>query len=135
MWFSDSEAADVAKVGGKNASFGEMTQKLHETGIVGPAGFAIRVAAYWEFVEAYGLRKKIAAALDEHKQRHQSLTEEVGQDSPRSAAAARRRYPRCATTFEHYITPHAIQARYSDGLMALRGEFEAAVRATQITRG
>jgi hypothetical protein len=29
--------------------------------------FAISVAAYWNFVEANGLQKKIAAALDEYK--------------------------------------------------------------------
>jgi pyruvate, water dikinase len=78
IWFSDPESADVAKVGGKNASLGEMTQKLREAGIAVPAGFAISVAAYWEFVEANGLQKKIAAALDEYKRGRQSLTE-VGQ--------------------------------------------------------
>jgi pyruvate,water dikinase len=55
-----------------------MTQKLHEAGVAVPAGFAISVAAYWEFVEANGLQKKIAATLDEYKQGRQSLTE-VGQ--------------------------------------------------------
>ena len=78
VWFSDPQSADVAKVGGKNASLGEMTQKLHVAGIAVPAGFAISVAAYWEFVEANGLQKKIAAALDQYKQGRQSLTE-VGQ--------------------------------------------------------
>jgi pyruvate,water dikinase len=78
IWFSDPESAEVAKVGGKNASLGEMTQKLHGAGIDVPDGFAISVAAYWGFVEANGLQKKIAAALDEYKQGRQSLAE-VGQ--------------------------------------------------------
>ena len=78
IWFSDPESANGDKVGGKNASLGEMTQKLHEAGIAVPAGFAVSVAAYWEFVETNGLQKKIAAALDEYKQGRQSLTE-VGQ--------------------------------------------------------
>ena len=55
IWFSDPESADLAKVGGKNASLGEMTQKLHGVGIDIPDGFAISVAAYWSFVEANGL--------------------------------------------------------------------------------
>ena len=45
IWFSDPESANGAKVGGKNASLGEMTQKLHEAGIAVPAGCAISVAA------------------------------------------------------------------------------------------
>jgi pyruvate,water dikinase len=75
LWFSDPESADVAKVGGKNASLGEMIQKLHGVGIAVPDGFAVSVAAYWEFVEANGLQKKIAAALDEYKQGRRSLSE------------------------------------------------------------
>jgi pyruvate,water dikinase len=75
---SDPESVDVAKVGGKNASLGEMTQKLRQAGIAVPAGFAISVDAYWSFVEANGLQKKIVAALDEYKQGRRSLAE-IGQ--------------------------------------------------------
>lgn len=78
IWFSHPESTDVAKVGGKNASLGEMTQKLHGVGVAVPDGFAISVAAYWAFVEANGLQKRIAAGLDEYKQGRQSLAE-VGQ--------------------------------------------------------
>jgi pyruvate, water dikinase len=78
IWFSDPESTDVAKVGGKNASLGEMTQTLREAEIAVPDGFAISVTAYWEFVEANGLKKRIAAALDEYKHGRQSLIE-VGQ--------------------------------------------------------
>jgi pyruvate,water dikinase len=78
VWFSDPESADVAKVGGKNASLGEMTQKLHGAGIDVPDGFAINVAAYWSFIEASGLQEKIAAALAEYKRGGRSLAE-VGQ--------------------------------------------------------
>ena len=67
VWFSDPESADVANVGGKNASLGEMTQKLRAAGIVVPEGFATSVGAYWDFVEANGLQKTVAAALDEYK--------------------------------------------------------------------
>jgi pyruvate,water dikinase len=76
--FSDPGSADVAKVGGKNASLGEMTQKLEQAGIAIPAGFAISVEAYWSFVEASGLRKKIVAALDDYQQGRRSLAETGG---------------------------------------------------------
>jgi pyruvate, water dikinase len=96
IWFSDPESADLAKVGGKNASLGEMTQKLQGVGVAVPAGFAISVAAYWEFIEANGLQKRIAAALDEYKQGRQSLSEVgatirtafVNGDLPPAVAAA-----------------------------------------------
>jgi pyruvate,water dikinase len=73
-----SDSGDIAKVGGKNASLGEMTQKLHQAGIAVPAGFAISVAAYWDFVEANGLQARIVAALDAYKHGRQPLAE-VGQ--------------------------------------------------------
>jgi pyruvate,water dikinase len=76
--FSDPESADVAKVGGKNASLGQMTRSLEQAGIAIPVGFAISVGAYWGFVEANGLRKKIAAALDDFKQGRRSLAETGG---------------------------------------------------------
>ena len=44
--FSDPESIDIAKVGGKNASLGEMTRKLEQSGIAIPPGFAITVEAY-----------------------------------------------------------------------------------------
>jgi pyruvate,water dikinase len=76
--FSDSESVDVAKVGGKNASLGDKTRELEQVGIAIPAGFAIGVEAYWSFVEANGLRKKIAAALDDYKQGRRSLADTGG---------------------------------------------------------
>ncbi|WP_026380754.1 phosphoenolpyruvate synthase [Afifella pfennigii] len=47
---------DVALVGGKNASLGEMVRSLAERGIKVPPGFATTSAAFWRFVEANGLR-------------------------------------------------------------------------------
>jgi pyruvate,water dikinase len=76
--FSDPESIDIAKVGGKNASLGEMTRKLEQVGIAIPAGFAVSVEAYWSFVDANGLRKKIAAALDDYKQGRRSLADTGG---------------------------------------------------------
>ena len=40
LWFEDLSRADVARVGGKNASLGEMVRNLGKNGVQVPAGFA-----------------------------------------------------------------------------------------------
>ena len=54
---------DIARVGGKNASLGEMTGGLTAAGIAVPPGFAVTASAYWEFVAANGLEAEMRAAL------------------------------------------------------------------------
>ncbi|MEZ4379828.1 MAG: phosphoenolpyruvate synthase [Nannocystaceae bacterium] len=66
-WFDDLRASDVDRVGGKNASLGEMVSQLAGVGIPVPPGFATTAAAYWHMIDAGGLRPVIArelAALD-----------------------------------------------------------------------
>ena len=50
---------DVERVGGKNASLGEMIGKLANLGVTVPGGFATTAAAYREFLSANGLATKI----------------------------------------------------------------------------
>ena len=45
-WFGDLGVADVAEVGGKNASLGELFRELNPLGVQVPNGFAITAAAY-----------------------------------------------------------------------------------------
>ena len=45
-WFGDLGVADVAEVGGKNASLGELFRELNPLGVNIPNGFAITAAAY-----------------------------------------------------------------------------------------
>ncbi len=63
LWFEKVGRGDVARVGGKNASLGEMVANLASKGVRVPPGFATTADAYWRFVEANGLKEKIAAAL------------------------------------------------------------------------
>ena len=51
LWFNEISNKDVGLVGGKNASLGEMYQKLTKKGIRIPNGFATTSFAYWEFLE------------------------------------------------------------------------------------
>jgi hypothetical protein len=62
-WFEELRRGDVPRVGGKNASLGEMVQELGSKGISVPAGFATTADAYWSFVEHNALREHIAVRL------------------------------------------------------------------------
>ena len=62
-WFEEIGAKDLALVGGKNASLGEMIRTLGEKGINVPSGFAITAQAYRYAVERAGIGQKIVDAL------------------------------------------------------------------------
>jgi pyruvate,water dikinase len=64
-WFEAVGRGDVATVGGKNASLGEMVQHLTAQGVKVPPGFATTAEAYWRFVDFNGLRAAIAGRLVE----------------------------------------------------------------------
>lgn len=66
-WFAETNSGDVAEVGGKNASLGEMIGGLKEKKIPVPDGFATTAAAYRAFLEENGLDEKIKALLGEMK--------------------------------------------------------------------
>src|SRR6185503_7332484 len=55
-WLKDLRMADLEKVGGKNASLGEMISGLSATGIRVPGGFATTAQAFREFLGDLGPR-------------------------------------------------------------------------------
>jgi pyruvate,water dikinase len=63
-WFSDLGIADVALVGGKNASLGEMVRELAPNGILVPNGYAITAHAYRHVLDQAGAWPRLHAALD-----------------------------------------------------------------------
>ena len=63
LWFDELTIKDVWRVGGKNASLGEMYQKLVSEGIHIPNGFAVTADAYDYFIESTGLKKEIKTIL------------------------------------------------------------------------
>jgi pyruvate,water dikinase len=63
IWFENLGRNDVSRVGGKNASLGEMVSNLDKEGIRVPPGFATTADAYWRYVEANGLQATISASL------------------------------------------------------------------------
>lgn len=62
--FKSLGMGDVAKVGGKNASLGEMVSHLAAVGVQVPGGFATTAAAFNEFLAQGGLKARIDACLD-----------------------------------------------------------------------
>ncbi|WP_152206971.1 phosphoenolpyruvate synthase [Marinobacter changyiensis] len=64
IWFENLGIADVDRVGGKNASLGEMISNLANAGVTVPGGFATTAFAYREFLAKDGLKERIDEALD-----------------------------------------------------------------------
>ena len=62
-WLKDLRMADLPKVGGKNASLGEMIGGLAQAGVRVPGGYATTAQAFQEFLSASGLDKRIAARI------------------------------------------------------------------------
>jgi pyruvate,water dikinase len=58
-WFSDIGLGDVPRVGGKNASLGEMYRSLSGAGVRVPNGFAVTADAYRDFMHATGLASTV----------------------------------------------------------------------------
>lgn len=65
VWFDQLGMQDVERVGGKNASLGEMISNLASAGVQVPGGFATTADAYREFLAHEGLADRINKALDE----------------------------------------------------------------------
>jgi len=61
--FPEIHMSDVARVGGKNASLGEMFSTLKPKGVGVLDGFAITTDAYWRLLEEQNLRAKIGDIL------------------------------------------------------------------------
>jgi pyruvate,water dikinase len=76
-WFADLTNEEVAVVGGKNASLGEMVGNLGQAGISVPDGFATTADAYRRFVHENELDEPIRDALD-RKDRGQATLEDTG---------------------------------------------------------
>ncbi len=65
LWFNRLSMQDVDKVGGKNASLGEMVSNLSNAGVSVPNGFATTSFAFNQFLDFEGLDERIHQLLDE----------------------------------------------------------------------
>jgi pyruvate,water dikinase len=64
IWFGDLGRADVAVVGGKNSSLGELIRHLGAAGVRVPEGFATTAAAYREHLKESGLDAVVSGQVD-----------------------------------------------------------------------
>ena len=73
LWLGDLDRRASDRVGGKNASLGEMIMNLRRTGIRVPGGFATTATAYWQFVEANGIEERLREQLGKLKDDRSNL--------------------------------------------------------------
>jgi len=82
-WFDSIRLGDVAVVGGKNASLGELYGELSAQGVRVPNGFALTAQAYRDALQAAGAWEKLHKLLDHLDKRNMTALR-------KSAAAARK---------------------------------------------
>lgn len=75
VWLEEVGREDVARVGGKNASLGEMIRALGHAGVRVPPGFATTAAAFRAHLAAHGLPERIRALLDAYHAGRASLAD------------------------------------------------------------
>jgi pyruvate,water dikinase len=76
--FNEIDILDVPLVGGKNASLGEMFQKLTSKGVHIPDGFAVTAPAYWYFLEKAQIKDRLFALLAKLDTKDFSNLKEIG---------------------------------------------------------
>jgi len=80
LWYQELGMQDVPRVGGKNASLGEMISNLANAGVQVPGGFATTSDAFNEFLEQSGLNARIYKVLDDLDVDDVKKLAEVGAD-------------------------------------------------------
>lgn len=65
LWLDHLGMDDLERVGGKNASLGEMISNLADAGVSVPGGFATTADAFRDFIDQTGLADRIHKALAE----------------------------------------------------------------------
>ena len=79
LFFNQISITDIAKVGGKNASLGEMYNQLNPIGINIPTGFAITAEGYRLFCESNYLEKPLEDLLFSLDKKEYSNLSTIGQ--------------------------------------------------------
>lgn len=119
-WFEDLGRSDVARVGGKNASLGEMVRTLSAQGVRVPPGFATTADAYWDYIAHNGIADAIAGLMADWDAGQASLAD--------TGAAVRRLFLK--GSFPPALTA-AIEAAYAQLChRAGRADIDVAVRSS-----
>ncbi|MEO0488001.1 MAG: phosphoenolpyruvate synthase [Cyanobacteria bacterium J06659_2] len=75
LWLEQLNNQDIERVGGKNASLGELISTLKSQGVQVPGGFAITSDAYRTFIKSNQLADAIQCQLDAFNQGKQRLAD------------------------------------------------------------
>lgn len=81
LFFSQIGITDISKVGGKNASLGEMYNQLNPKGIGIPNGFALTADAYRLFCKQNGIEQQLNSLLLSLETEHFSNLTAIGETS------------------------------------------------------
>ncbi len=81
--FKQISKKDVALVGGKNASLGEMFSKLSRKSINIPDGFALTAKAYWYFLKKNGIDNKLKELFGGFNPKSLESLQETGREARR----------------------------------------------------
>ncbi|MFT5163864.1 MAG: pyruvate,water dikinase, partial [Alteromonadaceae bacterium] len=120
LWYQDLSMGDVSRVGGKNASLGEMISNLSNAGVQVPGGFATTSHAFNEFLDQSGINEKIHSLLDDL---------EVDDIAKLNEAGTNIRQWILDTPFQPALT-EAIEAAYQKLHGQSKGEVSFAVRSS-----
>jgi pyruvate, water dikinase len=108
-FFEEMDIDDVPRVGGKNASLGEMFQKLSDRGVRVPHGFAITAEAYRYMLDKAGAWDRLHAELDDI--------------DPADVAALARKAKRAREIVYGAGLPNDLAAEILDAYRALQQEY------------
>lgn len=109
LWFEEIGIDDVSQVGGKNASLGEMYQKLKAQDVLVPNGFAVSAEAYRKVLDDNDAWRKLHQVLDD-------LDPDNVKDLQARGAKARAIIKACKL-------PHALQAEIIDHYASLKTQY------------
>ncbi len=76
--YKDIAYKDLALVGGKNASLGEMIKTLTKKGVNVPDGFAITTESYWDFIKENNLEGELKRILENYDRKSTKSLQETG---------------------------------------------------------
>ncbi|MDP2820638.1 MAG: phosphoenolpyruvate synthase [bacterium] len=81
LWFKEITKKDVALVGGKNASLGEMYSNLKRKGVNIPNGFALTSSAYWYYLKYNKIDKELKKIFNDFNPDSIKSLEKTGKKS------------------------------------------------------
>lgn len=107
--FDEISLEDIANVGGKNASLGEMYQNLSSIGVNIPNGYAVNVEAYKEILDFNNVWNELHSLLDNLNPKDVTKLQKVGRN--------------CREIVLNCEIPHAIKVEVLEGFHALKKEY------------